>query len=150
MMIPIILILISSGCASLKNAERLDKVDKISTMTTTCNTPYKLTQDCSNLYGAKKNIVLGDYKLSIFGNQKGNVVGIMTRSIWFSGVKKVNAIGLLNDNKMFHSALDEIEKILNQKSINIKKIVLMKSFGSIDGYFLELDGDGYTVLKGYE
>jgi len=146
----IVLIFSLNACATFGNYDRFDGVEKVSSITTTCNRPYELTQDCSNIFGAEKNIVIKDLKLSIFGNREGNVVGVMTRSIWFSGFKKVSSIGLFNDNKMLHEAIGEVGNVLEQNSLNIKNKVLMKSFGTIDGFFLELDGDGYSVLTRYE
>ncbi len=148
--VSILLVLSLNACATFGSYDRFKDVEKISTITFTCNRPYELTQDCSNIFGAEKKIVIKDLKLSIFGNREGNVVGVMTRSVWVSGFKKVSSIGLFNDNKMLHDALGEVEKVLKENSMNIKNKVLMKSFGTIDGFLLELDGDGYSVLKRYE
>jgi len=148
--VSILLIFSLSACATHGNYAGFDNVKTISTITMTCSRPHELTQDCSNIFGAEKKIVINDLKLSIFGDREGNVVGVMTRSIWFSGFKKVSSIGLFNDNKMLHAALGEVEKVLTQNSIKITNKTLMKSFGTIDGFFLELDGDGYSVLKRYE
>ena len=132
------------------SSDLFNGVDDTSTILVTCNNPYELTQDCSNIFGAEKKIVIKDLKLGIFGNQEGNVVGVMTRSVWVTGFKKVYSIGLFTDDNMLHEALGEVEKVLKQNSIHITNKVLMKSFGPTDGFFLELDGDGYSILTQYE
>ena len=146
----VLLIFGLGACATYRNYDRFENVETISSIKVTCSRPYELTQDCSNTTGATKRIIVKDLKLSVFGNQGGDVVGVMTRSIWGSGFKKVSSIGLFNDNKLLHDALGEVEKVLEQNSIGVEKKILMKSFGTIDGFFLELDGDGYSALEQFE
>ena len=45
-----------------------------------------------------------------------------------------------------HHCYEEVKSVLEKNAIRILKIVPMYSIG-IDGYFLELDGDGYSVLR---
>ncbi|KPA11491.1 secreted protein [Candidatus Magnetomorum sp. HK-1] len=146
----LLLVMNLSGCATFNNAPRFKNMKKTSTMMLTCNRPYRLTQSCSDLLGATKKITINGYKLAISGNSKGDVVLILTRNIWIAGFLKVYTFGMINDTEMFHDVLSEVEDIFRENSISINKIMLLKSIGGIDGYLLELDDDGYSILEKYE
>jgi len=104
----------------------------------TCNNPFALSQDCSNWSGAKRKIKINGVEAKIAGSEDGKVVMVMGPSL-FSGSLSINA----------DKALDETANVLKENGIAIKKVTGITLGKNIAGYFIELDGDGYKVLKKY-
>jgi len=92
---------------------------------TTCGSPYELTQDCSWFSGATRSLDLGGIHLRVAGSEKGDVV------LLSSGERLL--------------ALQAVLETLAAAGIAVEGLRAMGD----NGLFLELDGDGYGVLKGY-
>ena len=143
-----LLIFSVGGCASSKIAEGAREEDKVSTLKVSCSKPYELTQDCSVLSGAKRKIWIQGHKIKIAGSADGKIVLVMDphpfltaaitgATFWLADAQSAE------NNESFY----QVRSLLQAKGVEIIKVVPINSFGSIDGYFLELDKDGYSILK---
>ena len=139
-----------AGCASTEIVQGAHKEEMVSTFRVTCNNPHKLTQDCSNAMGAKRTIRIADKKIKVAGTEDGKTVLIMDahplRNAVLTGVTLFMYDAQSEENNYSYM---RVKWALEKNGIHILKVVPMYSTGSVDGYFLELDGDGYSVLKQY-
>lgn len=120
-----------------------------STIDVTCSYPYRLTQDCSGFSGAKRQIQLGGQKLKIAGTLNGKIILIMNSNYVANEMTRALTKRVVNNNPhQTLECLEVVEKYLLENDIHIMKRVRMLSYsGGTDGFFLELDNDGYSILK---
>ncbi len=151
--VPVVAIVMLAGCARLASTHTVytsNKEEILSTFRVTCNSPYQLTQDCSNAMGARRTIRIADKKIKIAGAEDGKTVLIMDahpiRNAALTGATLFLYNAQTDENNY---SFFEVKSVLENNGIHILKVVPMYSTGSVDGYFLELDGDGYSVLKQY-
>lgn len=141
------MLLLLVGCGTkIKHpvAEGASKDDPVSGVTMTCSSPYKLTQGCSVWSGATHEITLSGYAVSIAGSADGHVVLLMENM-----AKKFKEASK-NDpewSEMSNAAFNRARAVLEAAGIHILIARPVVSVGSIDGYLLELDGDGYSALN---
>jgi hypothetical protein len=111
---------------------QLQPVDGI---TATCSQPYKLTQSCNIFSGASRLITVGGQKLKIAGSADGRVILIRSASLLD-----------LNVTTSGSSQYEAVRQALNRANLHIVRQRDMVTSGSPVGFFLELDGDGYSAL----
>lgn len=109
--------------------------DKISAFAVTCNKPYKIGQDCSIWWGATRRIKIKDKKIRVAGSDDGKIVLVEDKII-------------TNDESVF-ACFELVREELLSKGINIVKVTKLMNMGEVKGCILELDGDGYSILKEY-
>ena len=113
----------------------------------TCSSPYLLEQDCSNAVGATHTVVVGDRPVGIAGSKDGAVVLVMG-PVTASNVMTDQYIAL---QRAHNDAMNEnyraVRRYLDSKSVPVKRVRPIRRSETIDGYFLELGSDGYSLLK---
>jgi hypothetical protein len=117
-----------------------------------CKKPYQLEQDCSSLKHAKRKIVINNYGCNIAASRDGIVILIETPAkISEATEEEIMAQDSYLTEKANKRCLELINSELSKNNINIiKKVEIIFYQGShpeIFGYFLELDDDGYSILK---
>jgi len=115
-----------------------DKYERIHTLKVSCNKPYKLKNDCSLWSGAKRIVEINGIEFRLAATADGKVVLIMDR-YWSSR----------NSAATNEFILSTTTEILNNHNVHILKIIKVGTKKNTDGYFLELDADGYSLLKPY-
>lgn len=106
--------------------------DSISYTSATCRRPYSLTQDCSNWTGPKRAIEIYGIKANISGSSDGKV-----------------AFFILDGSGSSEVCLEKVTSEFEKNNIKILRTIKLTKWGAVKGYFLELDGDGYSILKKY-
>lgn len=146
----LILIMLSSGCATVQVIDKGKKSDHISTFSLTCKKPYIFTQDCSNWWGANRTITIEQYDVKIAGSCNGNIILVMDahllKNTFLSNPFLLNAP---RHSHAVNNSFEAVQKVLRESKIEILKVVPVKAMGNIDGYVLETDGDGYSILTTY-
>jgi len=141
------------GCETVRGAsgEKLKRGDYISTLSVSCDNPYRLTEDCSKMMGAKRKIKMGDHKAKIAGTADGKIILVMDNSLFLNALQEGFTLGINNvHTESTQSAFEEIRKLFNSYSIKIEDVKVMGSkLSGTDGYFLILDKDGYSLLKDF-
>jgi len=134
--------------------DKTKRVLPVNALHVSCKKPYLLEQDCSNLRGAKRKIEINDYMCKIAASHDGTVILIMTSAKISEATEeelKSPTSHLLT--KANNTCFELITAELSRHNINILKKVKMElyqvSYPATAGYFLELDGDGYSILKQY-
>lgn len=109
----------------------------ISAIKMTCDKPYQLGQDCSKKR-PNRIIRIVNQQMKIAGSFDGKVVLIMNMQERF------------NDDESALACLELVKNELHAKGgITVLKSVNVMWARKIRGFFLELDGDGYSFLKNY-
>lgn len=109
----------------------------ISAVTMTCDKPYQLGQDCSKKR-PNRTIRIGDQEMKIAGSNDGKVVLIMNMQERF--IDDASALAC------FELVRNEL---LAKGGITVQKAVNVMWARKIRGFFLELDGNGYSFLRNY-
>jgi hypothetical protein len=109
--------------------------DELSAITVTCNKPYKIEQDCSIWSGATRLIKIKDQKIRVAGSDDGKIILVKDKLI-------------TNDESVF-ACFELVREELLSKGISIMKVTKLMTLGEVKGCILELDGDGYSILKEY-
>ncbi len=124
-----------SPTATSKPGGKPVQLQPVDGITATCSHPYKLTQSCNLFSGASRSITVGGQKLKIAGSADGKVLLIRSASLLDL---KVSTSG--------SPQYDAVRAALNRANLHILRQRDMVTSGSPVGFFLELDGDGYSVL----
>lgn len=140
------------GCATVNTVPEAAEDESVS-FVNVCGSPYKLTQDCSFISPtrATKKIQIDGFEVKIAGSEAGDVVFVADSKIIGNRFKdsfkfKINSP---SHCEAANDSYNAVKKAFDKEGIEIKKVLPVKSFGNIDGYLLELNSDGYTVLSNY-
>ena len=144
----LILVCFVAGCASRYVVKEATNKKFISTVSTSCAKPYSLEQDCSKWWGAKRMIDINGNKLKIAGTADGKIILVMDKSPIASAFKAGLAYPFHDSYSKGNSDNFQVIKYeLQNQGVEIVDVRPMGSFGSLDGYFLVLNKDGYSALK---
>ena len=135
------------------DVEYVDKTKRVLPVDVThvsCKKPYLLKQDCSSLKHARRKIEIDGYGCKISGSNDGTVILIKTPAkIREASEEELRSPTSHLLTKANNTCLELISRELTKHKISILKKVEIKSYPETAGYFLELDGDGYSILKQY-
>jgi hypothetical protein len=126
-----------SGCVSTPpsvsyNGEQIPTVGMLSV---SCKKPYELSQDCSGISGAKRDIVFENHEVRIAGSEDGTIILIMGK-----GAIKLETMKLT-------VATSAIEQYLIDEGFTILERKAIAGNDEVAGYYLVFDGDAYSRLK---
>lgn len=141
--------LISAEFGLEKGLVRKRAFDSIQMLFATCSNPYKLDQDCSSFWGAKRELFVDNLYMHVAGATDGKHVLLM----WCNStpsVSETTADSKISENTKWlpqEVCLNALKKKWAEKNVQVLKTTSVLDGGYIRGYFLELDGDGYSILK---
>lgn len=121
---------------SKNSSYKIKQLKSVQTYVVTDSSPYKLTQDYHFLYKAGKKVKLGGYTFKIAGNDSGNVVLVMQNNML--STKKFTSTGCVEYTLIKNYLTTNNIKIIRQRDVRNTKYH--------EGFFLELNGDGYSKL----
>ena len=125
-------------------------METLSTLKVSCKKPYQLDQDCSLWNGATRKIEIEGIPARIAGSEDGKQILVMDGNPYLNAFKQsVSFTDKDYHSEGFNSGYDAIKHALTLKKIIILKVVPLVTFDRVDGYILELDKDGYSLLKEY-
>ena len=151
----LIALTVMSGCHTAPVAEsKLN--DTFNPLDIKCDTPYVMTQDCEpkglgDLLSPNRLISRDGTSAKITGSSDGKVI-YLTKGHFFAGSGKdfIDPTSISrHTDKVVNNSYLLVKSILEEENINIKKTILVSFLSGIQGYYIELDGDGYSVLKKY-
>lgn len=139
------------GCASTPAVNEALLEDTISGASMNCKEPYMLTQDCSNWSGAKRKTKIEGFEVKIASSSAGDVVFIMDAHLFANAFKEGITMNLVKDyqSAAANNSFEAVKKILQENNIEITRVRPVVTMGRINGYVLELKGDGYSILSEY-
>jgi hypothetical protein len=105
----------------------------ISALSLSCKKPFVLEQDCSSWSGPKRRIEARGIAIKIAGSADGRTIALMSASAW--------------KPQFPLEGYATVEAELRSHDIQIRNITTIETLGTTQGYILELDGDGYSILK---
>ena len=120
--------------------------DELSTLSLSCKKPYALTQDCSGLSGAKRRIAIDGFDVKVAGSAAGDVVLVMDAKLMantFSDFLTLNSPG---HSRAANDSYTAVRQVLDKTGVEVRRVRVLRSLGNIDGYVLELGGNGYAAL----
>lgn len=145
------LIIASSFGIDVDEIKNKNVIEKIPVGFVTCKKPYLLEQDCSYFSGATRTVEFDGHKLRIAGSNDGRILMVTEDSPILHGVTDGLTLGFSDTRSDANIECFEVVKVkLLSSNINIiRTIKIVDGYGRIDGYLLELDSDGYSLLKEY-
>ncbi len=105
----------------------------ISVASLSCKKPFVLERDCSSWSGPTRRIETRGVAIKVAGSADGRTIALMSPSAW--------------KPRFPLEGYAAVEAELRSHDIRIRNITTIGTFGTIQGYILELDGDGYSILK---
>lgn len=156
LLVVVIIALFLSGCQKPDVVRDSKGVEPLTTVFVSCDRPYSLKQDCSFWEGASREITIGKWHLKIAGSADGRVVMVMPtigdviQAAATDGM--LEGLGLWTQEHNFvtwqaNFYYRMIKRELNKKGITVTKAIPLVTGRDVDGYILELDGDGYSMIK---
>lgn len=137
-----------SGCATVSPVP--GSIDQESANYVTVCSSCEIEKNCSffSPSRATKKIAIDGFDVKVGGSENGEVVFVGDAKIIGNRIKDCFK---LKFNSPSHSETANqgcivVKDALEKEGIQVQKIRPVRSFGNIDGYLLELDKDGYSVL----
>jgi len=122
--------------------------DMLNAAWVTCERPYHLTQDCSEWTGAKREVRLGGKPVKVAASQDGKIVLVMDpHPLTHATLRGASLFTYDAQSKGSYESYDAVRSLFEVHQINVLEVKPMGSTGSIYGYFLVLQDDGYSVIK---
>ena len=135
------------GCAST-NIYSENGLEKVSAIGLTCSKPMVFTKDCSSLSGATKAIKIENYKMKIASSDDEKTILVMDNSPVVNSFKSGLTLGIKDyTSESSKNGFEAMKRFLSANNINITRVVVMESAGTVFGYIVELSEPGYEVLK---
>ena len=140
---------LAAGCATVNTVGSSGTEKSINTLLMTANRPYPFEQDCG-MSGAQRVINIDGTDVRVAGSADGRTVLVMDAHPIFNAFMQPP---LMLNNPVHSEAVNDgclaVQKVMDKNEIEVLLTRPVKSLGNIDGYVLELDGDGYSLLKSY-
>lgn len=148
----IVLFVIFMGCATVEPVPEAIYNGDVS-FVTICEFPCKLTQDCSFMASTKatRTVRIRGFDINIAASKAGNIIFVTDANIVSNRYKDrlLFRFGYPTHAKAANDSYYVVKDVLEKAGIQIAKVTPVTSFGRIDGYLLEVYGDGYSVLRKY-
>lgn len=138
-----------TGCSTTPAVPESMGEDTISGITMGCKKPYLLTQDCSVWTGAKRSIELEGFPVKVGASEDGKTVFIMDAKLFSNAFKEGFTMNLSEDYQTVaaNNSFEAVQKVFLDRGVRIERVRPIVTMGRVNGYVLELDSDGYSVLK---
>ena len=113
-----------------------------------CGNPYEITRDCNFFSGPEREIEINGVGAKIGASANGMVILVASDSIVLNSITDGLTLGISDTRtEPAKKAFEIIKSTLRKEGIQIIRITKLVSMGAIEGYFLELSADGYSILK---
>jgi len=109
--------------------------------------PYLLEQDCSIWSGATRKIKINDYDVKVGASEDGKIILVMDAEFLRMTATEFYTLNNPTHSVAVNNSFVIVKKVLNKNNVKINRVRALKSLGNIDGYVMELDKDGYSLLK---
>jgi len=141
------LIAVLGGCGVVSTVEESDESATINTLLMGCNSPYNLEQDCSMWSGATRKLIIDGFEVKVGATKSGKVILVMDSKLFSISPYELYLLNRPSHSIATNNSFVVVKKILSKNQIKINRVRALKSLGNVDGYVLELDSDGYSILK---
>jgi hypothetical protein len=121
--------------------------EPINTDLFTCTKPYLLEQDCSDWVRATRKVMVGDRRVAVAGSKDGTIVLVMEEDTASTVLARQISLHNPDRNEAANENYRVVRAYLDSKSVSVKRVRPVRTPARIDGYFLELGSDGYSLLK---
>jgi hypothetical protein len=139
--LPFIFGVLGAGCGTTFAPIGPDGVQGLNMMGFSCSQPYALDQHCVPLIGPDYYIRLAERNLIRMSATKDGQV------IAFVAIHPLAAGHQYDPGRYAARALIEIEEKLTSAGVKVLRNRLIGTKNVTDGYVIELDKDGYSVLR---
>lgn len=140
-----------ASCASAPSVKEENEADTLSSLRMSCGSPYPLTQDCSGWSGAKRKITIEGFDVKVAASADGKIILVMDAKLVANTAADMFSFTFNSPthSKASNNSFYAVRKVLDKEGVKIKRVRPLRSFGNVDGYAVELESDGYTLLKKY-
>lgn len=134
-------LIILSGCSSpgLNIVPEARNEKPVSAILLTCGGKFKLDRDCSNLFGATREIVLASKRCRVASSNDGLTILIQSQ---LSDLPIYPNSRTKKTNDCFLAVKNEIE----QSGVSLNRVIPVGNSGQVAGYILRFSKGAYHVL----
>ena len=101
----------------------------------------------------RDRIEINRFKVKIAGSVNGKHILVMDGSPTLNALKDGLTYHYITSTdyhtRASNNGYEAVKRILTENNIRILKVTPLVALGNVDGYILELDLDGYSILKQY-
>lgn len=135
------------GCISVPFVEDELMEAAIDTANFKCREPFELTQDCSSISYALREISIDGQNMKIAGSERGDIVLVNSATAWSDCLSNILLLNCPSLGRKANSAYVTLRDYLSNSGVKIRRVIPHTSFGSTIGYYVVLDSNGYDLLK---
>lgn len=140
--------LVLSGCINVPVVEQAANEKPMQGIDISCSKPYALTQDCTSWMGFRRTVSIDGFDVLVAASEDGATVVIFdahsTRNIFLSNPFVLNSP---RHSRASNTSYEVVREVIQRSGFKIVRAIPLKTFADTSGYILELDGNGYEVLK---
>ena len=115
----------------------------------TCESPLRLTDDCSIWRGATRPIAIGDYRMSLAAGGGGRTILVsrVRESMDHNGLAfRTDRIGQSSSQRAIR-AIELISTALEDRGVHLQRIRPVQRGRRVDAYYLQFSDNAYDYLK---
>jgi hypothetical protein len=139
----ILSVLLLVACSTALPPEAVEEArgnEGISAFTGTCG-KLQLKRDCSSWAPANRLIEIDGLRMAINGSEDGHRVMVMAEGPLRGGSLPADEL-TREVNRRYRTARTTLES----HGVSVSRVTAVVGMGAVQGYLLELDGNGYDVL----
>lgn len=144
------LTIILSGCISVPVVEQAAHEKPVSILDMGCSKPYELKRDCNGFWGPRRILRIDEVEFAAAATEGGKTMLILDSHMFRHAILKPPLIwNSPGKSKESNKAYLAVRGVLEKSGLTILKAIPVRGMGDTEGYFLELDGNGYDILIPY-
>jgi hypothetical protein len=136
-----------AGCVAVPVVEQASHEAPINSANMSCSVPYALKQDCNASWGGGRILSIDGFDVAVTATDDGSTVVIFDahpiQDTWHNPLI-FNSPRLA---KASNTSYQVVRDVLEQNGLRVVRAIPITMFFDTSGYVLELDGNGYDVLK---
>lgn len=110
----------------------------------TCETPVKLSRDCSMWQGATRPIALGAYRMLLAADEDGSTILVSRLRLC---PDHNDSVFVADEKRSVDAIIDQISATLKDHGIFLQRRQPVRNGRKIAAWFLEFSGNAYSHLK---
>ena len=162
-------LLLVAGCGRYQRVMDGTREDSLNLAKLTCTQPYELTRDCSPAGRPSRKLVIDDFEIRVAGSGKGDVILVRDESLsrgapldkpyaFSTGLRTASSDGYESvrgtenpfdsphEGERPQNSFHAVRGVMTTAGIQVNRVVPVRLYGDLQGYVLEVSGDGYSAL----
>lgn len=140
-----------TACVNVPIVDDIPKSEVVSRSGFSCKKPYELTRDCSPNSAATRALSINGRAIRVASTDTGDIVFVNGPTPWTDCLfRDIFVLNCPTHSKKSNESYGALRSYYDANGIGVTRVEALKVFGTIVGYYISLDTDGYSLLADLE